>query len=205
LKAGKQVKKAHRKVVVFTSLIGVLVFTSALLMALAPAPLTPDATNSLFAVDAPASMDAVFQTQVDASNTGWKYVYIHHSRSTASNTTNITQPNGELSDHFIIGNGDGLADGEVQMGQRWEQQQSAHAPVRGTQIDPACISICVVGDFDQSRPTPTQIRRLAQLVNAIQARYRIPLSNVALADQPKSVAGVGRFFPVTAFREQLIP
>ena len=49
-------KKAHRKVVVFTSLIGVLVFTSALLMALAPAPLTPDATNSLFAVDQPQSM-----------------------------------------------------------------------------------------------------------------------------------------------------
>jgi hypothetical protein len=63
----------------------------------------------------------------------------------------------------------------------------------------------VIGDFDQSRPTPTQLRRLEQLVNAIQARYRIPLANVALADQPKSVAGIGQYFPVTAFREQLIP
>ena len=198
-------KKAHRKVVVFTSLIAVLVFTSALLMALAPAPLTPDATNSLFAVDAPASMDAVFQTQVPCNNTAWKYIYIHHSRSTASGTPNIAQPNGELSDHFVIGNGEGLADGEVQLGQRWEEQRSAAAPVRGTQIDPACISICVIGDFDQSRPTPTQLRRLAQLVNSIQARYRIPLASVALADQSHSVAGIGKYFPVTAFREQLIP
>jgi hypothetical protein len=75
------VKKSHRKVVVFTSLIGVLMFTSALLMALAPAPLTPDATNSLFAIDAPASMDAIFDTQVPANNTTWKYIYVHHSRS----------------------------------------------------------------------------------------------------------------------------
>jgi len=174
-------------------------------MALAPAPLTPDATNSLFAVDTPASMDAIFQTTAPSTDTAWKYIYIHQSRSTASTTPNISQPNGELSDHFVIGNGDGLADGEVQMGQRWEQQQSAAAPVKGTRIDPACISICVIGDFDQTRPTPTQIRRLAQLVNTIQAHYRIPLGNVAIADQNHSVAGIGRFFPVTAFREQLIP
>jgi hypothetical protein len=199
------VKKAHRQVVVFTSLVGVLVFTSALLMALAPAPLTPDATNNLFAVDAPASMDAVFQTEVASNNTAWKYIYIHHSRSNTSNTNNITQSNGDLSDHFVIGNGDGLADGEVQMGQRWEEQQSAAAPTRGTKIDPACISICLVGDFDNAHPTPTQLRRLSQLVNAIQAHYRIPLNSVALGDQSKSVAGIGRYFPVNSFHEQLLP
>jgi N-acetylmuramoyl-L-alanine amidase len=199
------VKKAHRQIVVFTSLVGVLVFTSALLMALAPAPLTPDATNNLFAVDAPASMDAIFQTEVPSNNTAWKYIYIHHSRSTTSNTNNITQSNGELGDHFVIGNGDGLADGEVQMGQRWEEQQSAAPPTRATKIDPACISICLIGDFDSAHPTPTQLRRLSQLVNAIQAHYRIPLNSVALGDQSESVAGIGRYFPVTAVREQLIP
>jgi hypothetical protein len=184
------VNKSHRKAVVFASLVGVLMFTSALLMALAPAPLTPDATNSLFAVDAPSpSMEAIFQTQTPSSNTAWKYIYIHHSHTTESN------PNGEPADHFVIGNGQGLSDGEVQMGERWEEQHSAAAP----------ISICVVGDFDQNRPTPTQIRRLEQLVNALQAHYRIPLINVAIADKPHSTAGIGRFFPITALREQLIP
>jgi hypothetical protein len=200
------VKKAHRKVIVFTSLVGVLMFTSALLMALAPAPLTPDATNSLFAVDSPASsMDAIFQTQSPSRNTAWKYIYVHHSRSATSSALRTSEPNGQLNDHFVIGNGEGLSDGEVQMGHRWEEQRSAAPPVRGTTIDPQCISICVVGDLDQNRPTPTQIRRLAQLVNALQAQYRIPLNNVALADQGHSIAGLGRYFPVTAFREQLIP
>ena len=179
--------------------------TSALLMALAPAPLTPDATNSLFAVDAPSSMDAIFQTQTASNDSAWKFIYIHHSRSMTSGSENITQPNGELSDHFVIGNGQGLGDGEVQMGQRWETQHSAAAPTRGTRIDPQCISICIVGDFDQNRPTPTQIQRLAELVKTLQAHYRIPLENVAFADQAQSVAGTGRYFPVTAFRQQLIP
>ena len=105
----------------------------------------------------------------------------------------------------MIGNGSGLADGEVQMGQRWEQQRPAAAPIRATRIDPHCISICLVGDFDQTRPTATQVRRLGQLVTALQAHYRIPLSSVALADQAQSAAGSGRFFPVSTFREQLIP
>ncbi|HEX3357280.1 MAG TPA: N-acetylmuramoyl-L-alanine amidase [Tepidisphaeraceae bacterium] len=203
---GMVVKKAHRKVVVFSSLIGLLTLTSALLMALAPAPLRPDATNSLFAVDAPNSMDAIFQTQSDAAKPPqWKYIYIHQSKSAGSNANSIMQPDGEFNDHFLIGNGDGLNDGEVEMGQHWEGQQSADAPAPNTQIDPDCISICMIGDLDHNRPTPTQMRRLSQLVSALQAHYRIPLSNVALADQPQSSAGVGRFFPVAAFHEQLIP
>ena len=80
-------------------------------MALAPAPLRPDATNSLFAVDVPNSMDAIFQTQADADKPQWKYIYIHHSKSTDSSASSIVEPNGEFSDHFLIGNGDGLNDG----------------------------------------------------------------------------------------------
>ena len=179
-------------------------FTSALLMALAPAPLTPDATNSLFAIDAPNSMDGIFQTHAPPAN-GWTCIYVHHSRSANSNSAKLANANGELDDHFVIGNGQGLSDGEIQLGQRWDQQRSAAAPKPGTRIDPACISICVVGDFDQNRPTPMQIRRLARLVSTLQARYRIPLTHIALADQPQSVAGIGRFFPVSALREQLIP
>src|SRR5438552_3741853 len=61
--ACENVKKSHRKFVVFASLVGVLTVTSALLLALAPAPLVPDAYSSLFAIDAPRSMDAIFETK----------------------------------------------------------------------------------------------------------------------------------------------
>ena len=56
---------------------------------------------------------------------------------------------------------------------------------------------------DSGRGTFSQ--RHSVLVDQTSEAKYIPLNNVALADQSRSVAGIGRFFPVTAFREQLIP
>ena len=198
-------KKSHRKFVVFTSLIGVLTFTSALLLALAPAPLTPDAAASLFAIDAPDSMDAIFQTEVTTAPSRWKYVYIHHSRTPGGDALSLGQTTGGLNDHFVIGNGDGAIDGEIQIGQRWNQQISATPPSGARGIDPACISICLVGDFDRTVPTPTQMRRLSQLVGALQGRFRITPDHVMIVTQPNSPAASGKYFPLTAFRDQLLP
>lgn len=189
----------------FTSLIGVLTFTSALLLALAPAPLTPDAASSLFAVDAPNSMDAIFQTEVLSPPGRWKYVYIHHSRTPGGNAITLGQQTGGLTDHFVIGNGDGALDGEIQVGQRWNRQLSANPPHGATGIDPNCISICVIGDFDRTVPTPMQIRRLAQLVGTLQGRYHIGGDKVMVMNHPNAPAGSGKYFPLTALREQLLP
>jgi hypothetical protein len=199
------VKKSHRKFVVFTSLIGVLTFTSALLRALAPAPLRPDAAASLFAIDAPDSMDAIFQTEVTPTSTRWKYIYIHHSRTPGGDALSLGQATGGLNDHFVIGNGDGAIDGEIQVGQRWNQQISATPPSGARGIDPACISICLVGDFDRTVPTPTQMRRLSQLVGALQGRFRITPDHVMIVTQPNTPAASGKYFPLTAFRDQLLP
>src|SRR5690349_21092851 len=108
----EQVKKANRKIVVVTALIGGLTFTSALVLALAPAPLTPGASSSPFALDAPDSMDVIFQTQQASTTPGqWKYIYIHHSRTTGGNAVSMsTGKAGGLGDHFVIGNGSGAVD-----------------------------------------------------------------------------------------------
>ena len=199
------VKKSERKFVVFTTLVGILTLTSALLLALAPAPLTPDATNSLFAIDAPRSLDVIFETQVPPSG-HWKYIYVHHSRTASGNATTLGQSTGGLGDHFLIGNGDGAADGEIQVGQRWDRQTTALPPAGARKIDPSCITICVVGDFDRSLPTPAQMRRLTQLVTALQGRLRIPGSNVMLVtDASPGAAGTGRYFPAAVLKDSLLP
>jgi hypothetical protein len=199
------VKKAHRRFIVFTSLIAVLTLTSALLLALAPAPLAPDTANSLFAIDAPQSMDVIFQTKTRCDSNRWKYIYVRHSRTAAGSALTLGNTKGVASDHFVIGNGDGAIDGEIQIGQRWDSQSSATPPAGASSIDPACISICLVGDFDQTRPTPTQLHRLVQLVNTLQARFRIPAQNIMLVNQARSPAGIGKYFPQSALREQLLP
>lgn len=198
-------KNTHRRVIVLSTLITVLTLTSALLLALAPAPLSADASSSLFAIDAPQTMDVIFQTDSPIRTARWRYVYVHHSRTTAGNAMSLATGQDGMGDHFVIGNGDGCVDGEIQVGQRWNKQLSAAPPAGASDIDPDCISICLVGDFDRSVPTPTQLRRLQQLTTAIQGRLRINGKNVLLIDQANNVAGAGRYFPTTVFRGQLLP
>lgn len=182
-----------------------LTLTSALLLALAPAPLSPGAAQSLFAVEAPASLDVVFETATPVPTGRWQYIYVHHSRTAAGNASTLGVGPGGLADHFLIGNGDGCADGELQISQRWNRQQSAGRVAGLDSIDPACVSVCLVGDFDRARPTATQSRRLAQLVSALQTRLNIPAEKVCVVESGEAAAGIGRHFDATAFRKQLLP
>ena len=197
--------KSNRTFIVFICLVGTLTLTSALLLALASPPLSPDAATSLFAVDAPQSLDAVFDTRVPVAAGKWQYIYIHHSRTPGGTATTVATDEGGPSDHFVIGNGDGLVDGEVQLTQQWTQQLSiSHPPGGVTHIDPACISVCLIGDFDRTRPTATQTRRLTELVAALQTRFHIPASHVLTVDQAASSAGIGRRFPLASLQSQIL-
>ena len=86
-------KHSSRRFIVFTTLVGVLTLTSALLLALSPAPLTPDISNTLFAIDSPESMEAVFQTHAPIAKDRWKFIYIHHSDTLSVET--VPRPGSE--------------------------------------------------------------------------------------------------------------
>jgi hypothetical protein len=192
----------RRKVVVFASLLAALSVTSFLLLALAPAPLPPGAVQSLFAVGAPDSMDAIFTTATPMSPGRWNYIYIHQSKTLSGNAATLGDVPGGLADHFVIGNGDGCHDGEVQIGERWTDQTPAAAPP-GRSLPADCISICLVGDFESAAPTPTQMRRLTQLLTTLQSRTNIPSTHIIALDGDSSVAGVGHFYPTDAILRQL--
>lgn len=201
----KKKPSSYRNLVVFGALLGGLTVTTALLLAFSPAPLAPGAAQSLFAVQAPDSLQAIYSTQVSVASRHWTSIYIHQSGTPAGDAVSLGQSTGGLGDHFLIGNGDGCDDGEIQLSQRWSRQLPALPPPGASSIDPGCISICLVGDFDHTVPTSTQMRRLTQLVNTLQTRFQIPARNVIMLEQTASPVGVGRFFPQTAFAEQLLP
>ena len=197
---------SKRKVVVFLSLAGVLTLTSLLLLGLAPSqPLAPGAASSLFAVDAPQSLDVIFETAEPVEAGRWRAIYVHHSQTPAGSASSLGDGVGGVADHFVIGNGDGCADGELQIAQRWNRQQSAGRVPGVRQMDPGCVSVCLVGDFNRSQPTRTQMRRLTQLVAALQSRLGIPGSQVWVAEGVAGPGGVGRYFPAAAFRQELLP
>ena len=198
----------RRRVVVFLSLLVVLTLTSLLLQAMARSPMHPDAADTLFVYNPGDSIDSIFRMQVPVVASRWQYLYIHHSKTTGGNALLLGNAPEGVGDHFIIGNGEGLVDGELQISQLWNHQQSAISPVGNLKVQPNCVSICIIGDFDSKPPTPMQLGRLGQLVQALQARSRIPASRVewlndGLTTTGASAAGIGRYFPGAAFRDQI--
>lgn len=204
--SGGDPSPTRRRVAVLVSLVGVLTLTSALLRALAPAPLNPQASSSLFAIEAPQSLDEIFSTASQPVAEGrWHFIYIHHSGTLSGNAQTIAESAGGLPDHFVIGNGDGCEDGAIQIGQRWSQQLEPGAIPGTKQMKLDYISICLIGDFNQTRPTATQQRRLAQLVSTLQNRLGIPRGNVFVLDGVGTPAGVGHYFPTAEFKAQILP
>jgi hypothetical protein len=185
-------------------LVGVLALTSVLLRAMQGAPLTPDAAYGLVASDSRRSLQVVFNTQVGANPGRWRSIYVHHSKTAGGNAGTVSQTEGGCGDHFVIGNGVDAVDGEIQFSARWDMQQPADPAPGVAKVEGACVSICVVGDFDSSPPTATQVRRLEQLVQTLQERFRIGAEQVWLFDVAGSPAGVGKYFPKGAFNRQLL-
>jgi hypothetical protein len=189
--AKKKKSSPSRGVLVFSTLVGILSLTSVVLLLLAPAPLVPGAAESLFAVDSPDAVANLFRTQKSLAN--WNYIFIHHSGNSAG------KMNG---DHFTIGNGSELEDGELQISQRWMEQSPA-TPAGVKSLATNCISICVTGDFDESKPTQVQLRRLEELTSALQSKFHITSDHILFVQGKRTPAGIGRNFPIEEFRQQI--
>jgi len=199
------VKKSKRNVVVLTSLVALLSLTSALLLALAPPPISAEQFDTLSASDRPDFLNVIFKTTAPQKAAQWKYIFIHQSSTTSGDAATLAIPRSGLCDHFVIGNGNGCEDGEIQMGPRWMNQVAA-APSPGLDhIEPSCISINIVGDFDHTMPTSAQLHRLTELVSTLQNQYRIGSDRVIMLNESTPGASIGRYFPITAFRDQILP
>ena len=104
--------------------------------------------------------------------------------------------------HFVIGNGTGSRDGQIEVSQRWiNQKQGAHTRnARTHDADEYGIGICLVGDFDQQPPSPKQIAATQALIDYLSKRYNIApdgLRTHAHLAATKTVCP-GKFFPSEA-------
>jgi hypothetical protein len=197
------VKSPQRKFAVLASLAVLLTLTSALLLVLAPPPISgQSAPDNLWAADGDAShdlTDAIFNTHVPARQGHWKYIYVHQSATTLGDVATSAK-----GDHFLIGNGDGSPDGQIEITQRWNNQTAPLAPAGAASLDPACISICLVGDFSATPPTSTQLHRLTQLITALQGQLGIGGDSIYLVAST-TAAGLGNHFPTDTIRQQILP
>lgn len=138
----------------------------------------------------------------------WRYIVIHHSDSQEGSYAEIDRLHRErlgtagCGYHFVIGNGSGSPDGQIEVTQRWsEQRGGAHCRnAQSPTMNDYGIGICLVGDLEENQPTERQVEAARSLVAYLQERYAIPGDRVgnhsALAASPTVCPG--KHFPVTA-------
>jgi N-acetylmuramoyl-L-alanine amidase len=105
----------------------------------------------------------------------WRYITLHHSATTEGNAEAFDRNHrrrgmGGLFYHFVIGNGTGSQDGQVEVGWRW---------IRQVEVDrKGDIQICLVGDFNQQEVSPAQFTALVKLLKVLMQQYSIPLNHI---------------------------
>jgi N-acetylmuramoyl-L-alanine amidase/LysM domain len=114
----------------------------------------------------------------------WKYIVIHHSGVDEGTLKSIDRYHREerhmengLAYHFLIGNGNGLADGKIAVGDRWKKQLDG-GHLHSLEQNKISIGICLIGNFDKSKPTKKQMRSLKELTLALMKRCHLSASAV---------------------------
>jgi len=114
----------------------------------------------------------------------WECIVIHHSATPMGGAARFDRAHrergfDELGYHFVIGNGTDTADGQVEVGPRWKAQKyGAHCRSPEDYYNEHGIGICLVGNFDEDRPTAAQTESLTRLVRYLTRTYDIPTSKV---------------------------
>ncbi len=109
----------------------------------------------------------------------WQYIVIHHSAVDAGTMKGMDHYHREvrhmengLAYDFVIGNGNGMGDGEIAVSRRWTQQLDGGHLASEAQ-NKIALGICLVGNFDEHSPTPKQMESLRALVVTLMARCNL--------------------------------
>jgi len=141
----------------------------------------------------------------------WQYIVIHHSGVDTGTVKGMDHYHREvrhmengLAYDFVVGNGSGMGDGEIAVGQRWTKQLDGGHLASEAQ-NKVAIGICLVGNFDTHQPTRREMDSLRSLVQALMARCNLTPRAVKTHQQINIVRTrcPGAQFPASSFLESL--
>lgn len=141
----------------------------------------------------------------------WKYVVIHHSAVDVGDVSSMDRYHREtrhmengLAYHFVIGNGNGMGDGEIAVCRRWKEQLDG-GHLASEQMNHVALGICMVGNFDQRLPSARQMDSLRALTRALMARCNLSVRAVKSHQQINTVPTrcPGVRFPMKSFLRSL--
>jgi murein DD-endopeptidase MepM/ murein hydrolase activator NlpD len=161
-------------------------------------------------VGLPASVQRAIDT-AEVKPGQWKYIVIYHSGVDCGTLSGIDRYHREerhmengLAYHFLLGNGNGMADGEIGVGSRWTKQLEGGHLISRSQ-NKISLGICLVGNFDKHKPTAKQLQSLTILVQALLTRCKLSPDAVKTHQQINVVHTrcPGRHFPTKSFLASL--
>jgi len=107
----------------------------------------------------------------------WNRIEIYYSGTGAGNIEYLASLQGlatpeDLNYHYVICNGFGGLDGQVQPTERW-QKQSSSIPDRSWHGGLATIRICVIADGKNAHPTNCQVKRTEALIEGLCRAFNV--------------------------------
>lgn len=146
---------------------------------------------------------------IEVDRQRWRYIVGHHSATKYGNAAIYDRnhrrrgmENG-LAYHFVIGNGVNSGDGEIEIGPRWKGQlEGGH--VRRREVNLSGIGICLVGNFEETHPSPRQLAAFTALVGYLGGEVlnnRFEFAVHKEIDRNHTVCP-GRHFPVRSMHQR---
>ena len=107
----------------------------------------------------------------------WNCIEIYYSGTKAGNIEQLASLNGltdseDINCHFVVCNGLGGSDGQVQPSEKWQRQWSI-IPGRTWYGSSQAIRICIIADGKTTRPTDFQIKRTEALAEGLCRKFSI--------------------------------
>ena len=169
-------------------------------------------TNLTNLDDVATGHDSVFDLAVPLNQDQWRSIVIHHLGEPFGTPESIHRQHIQfgyqgLGYHFLIGNGNGLGDGEIHAGFRWDHQLAGAHVVgeAGPHHNTHSIGICLVGNGERRPFTERQMTHLIRLVQRLQQELGIPRTSVQLhSDLTEGIKSPGRYFSASQLAEQLL-
>lgn len=122
------------------------------------------------------SVDHALRSQVPQAKNRWNRIEVFFSQTRGGNIERLAAASGladsgNLNCHFVICNGVGGGDGEIQTTEKWQTQATAYT---GPTSD-RTIRICLIGDGVSALATDYQLRRLELLLETLCRRFAIDI------------------------------
>ena len=139
----------------------------------------PFSLASYFRLD---PIEKIINSRAAQSSDRWNRIDIYYSGTKAGNIEQLASLSGlpspeDINCHFVLCNGLGGNEGQIQTTEKWQKQWSA-TPGRIWYGTSQTIRICIVADGRTCHPTDCQIKRAEKLVEGLCRRFGITTESI---------------------------